>query len=87
MTHYTTHSFKLSTPEHLTASDRILKVSQLIDFERGTWKQDLIHYHFNPYKAGGFLRYLYRIPRLGTNIFRPIIQLCTWRISLSSKQN
>lgn len=47
----TPHLFKLSSPKHLIAFDRILKVFQLIDFERGVWKHELIQQYFSSYEA------------------------------------
>lgn len=70
----TPHSFKLSSLDHLTAFDSILKVSQLINFERGVWKHDFIQQHFNSYEAGEILKIplCYAWPRM--SIFGLIIQ-------------
>lgn len=38
-----------SLSHKLSAFNHILKVSDLTDFEQGTWKQDLIQQHFNSY--------------------------------------
>lgn len=78
----TLHSFKLSFPESLTAFDLILKVSRLIDYEGGIWKQDLIQQHFNAYEVGKILK----VPLCDTE---PIIEQasvwCARRTSSFSK--
>ncbi|KAI5650037.1 hypothetical protein M9H77_36042 [Catharanthus roseus] len=40
----------------MSAFDRNLKVSCLIDFEQRSWKRDLIRTHFNPYEAEEILK-------------------------------
>lgn len=48
---HTPHSFQLQTPPNLSALEKILNISNLIDYSNVAWIEELIKTHFHPYEA------------------------------------